>query len=285
MEDLVNRRIRENIPLSTTLMGRDEAVKSGATAIFEERYGETVRVVSVEGVSRELCGGTHAERTGDIGLFKIVSEGAVGANLRRIEALTGEGALVHVQRQEREIRALAARLKTGPDQLDERVERLLRDVKEKDREIESLQAKLRSGSTTDVAGVRVLAWTGRPDQGRSPRAWPCWPGRGGVRGRPTWPGKWTPTPPRSFGNTPTRSRSGSPRAWPCIWPGGAMGFWGKAMLICVVSPDLTGPIAFRPAGSSLNSPPMLGGKGGGRPDMAQGGGSMPEKLAEALDVH
>ncbi len=255
VEDLVNRRVRENIPLSTTLMGRDEAVKSGATAIFEERYGETVRVVSVEGVSRELCGGTHAERTGDIGLFKIVSEGAVGANLRRIEALTGEGALVHVQRQEREIRALATRLKTGPDQLDERVERLLRDLKERDREIESLQAKLRSGSTTDlldgardVAGVRVLA---REVDADSPKVL------------------------REYADQiKERLTSGV-----AVLAGQSE---GKAMLICVVSPDLTDRVQAGRIIAQLS--PMLGGKGGGRPDMAQGGGSMPEKLAEALDA-
>jgi len=230
-------------------------MKSGATAIFEERYGETVRVVSVEGVSRELCGGTHAERTGDIGLFKIVSEGAVGANLRRIEALTGEGALAYVQAQEREIRALAARLKTGPDQLGDRVERLLKDLKEKDREIESLGAKLRAGSTTDildgamdVEGVRVLA---REVEADSPKVL------------------------REYADqVKERLPSGA-----AVLAGRSE---GKAMLVCVVSPDLTDRIKAGKIISRLS--PMVGGKGGGRPDMAQGGGSRPEQLKEALEA-
>ena len=244
VETFVNRRIRENIPLSTKEMGREEAMKSGATAIFEERYGETVRVVSVEGVSRELCGGTHAERTGDIGLFKIVSEGAVGANLRRIEALTGEGALNHIQAQEREIRALAVRLKTGPDQLEDRVERLLKDLKEKDREIESLGAKLRAGSTTDimdgaldVEGVRVLA---REGGGRLPQ------GAAGVR-RP--------------GQGAARLGRG-----PC-WRAATR---KRPMLICVVSPDLTDRIKAGQIIARLS--PMVGGKGGGKAGHGPGRG-------------
>ncbi len=254
VEDFVNRRVRENRPLSTQEMGRDEAVQSGATAIFEERYGETVRVVSVEGVSRELCGGTHTERTGDIGLFKVVSEGAVGANLRRIEALSGEGALAHVQHQERALKAASALLKTAPDQLEERAERLLRDLKERDREIASLKGKLRAGSTTDllegaheVSGVRVVA---REVEADSPKVL------------------------REFADRiKERLASG-------VAVLGGRGD-GKAMLICVVSPDLTDRVK---AGEIIRRlSPMVGGKGGGRPDMAQGGGGELDKLPAALD--
>jgi alanyl-tRNA synthetase len=255
VEEFVNRRVRENRPLTTREMARDEAVQSGATAIFEERYGETVRVVSVEGVSRELCGGTHTERTGDIGLFKIVSEGAVGANLRRIEALTGEGAVNHIQVQEQEIRALAARLKTGPDQLQDRLERLLKELKEREREVESLKAKLRSGSATDllegvreVGGVRLLS---REVEADSPKVL------------------------REYADqVKERLPSG-------VAVLGGRGD-GKAMLICVVSPDLTGRLK---AGEIIKRlSPLVGGKGGGRPDMAQGGGNEPDKLLEALDT-
>ena len=253
VEEYVNRRVRENRPLSTQEMGRDEAVQSGATAIFEERYGETVRVVSVEGVSRELCGGTHSERTGDIGLFKIVSEAAVGANLRRIEALTGEGAVQYVQGQEREIKALAARLKTGPDQLGERLERLLKELKDREREVESLKAKLRAGSTTDlldgareVAGVRLLA---REVEADSPKAL------------------------REYAD---QVKEKLPSGVAVLAGRGD----GKAMLVCVVSPDLTDRIK---AGEIIKRlSPLVGGKGGGRPDMAQGGGSEPDKLPDAL---
>ncbi len=105
VEHRVNRSIRGNLPLTTSVLPREEAMKTGAMAIFEERYGENVRLVSVgDGVSLELCGGTHTHRTGDVGLFKIVSESAVGANVRRIEALTGKAALEYVQNQELEFR-------------------------------------------------------------------------------------------------------------------------------------------------------------------------------------
>ncbi len=255
VEDFVNRRIRDNLPLSTREMDRDQAMKSGATAIFEERYGEMVRVVSVEGVSRELCGGTHTERTGDIGLFKVVSEGAVGANMRRIEALTGEAALEHVRNQERELKGLASLLKTAPDQLEERVERLLKDQKEREREIESLKARLRAGSTTDlldgaleVAGIRVLA---REVDADSPKAL------------------------REYADQVKEKLSSGV----AVLAGRGD---GKAMLICVVSPDLTARIK---AGEIIKRlSPMVGGKGGGRPDMAQGGGSRPEDLTDALET-
>ncbi len=253
VEDFVNRLIRDNLALSTREMDRDQAMKSGATAIFEERYGETVRVVSVEGVSRELCGGTHTERTGDIGLFKVVSEGAVGANMRRIEALTGEAALEHVHSQERELKGLASLLKASPDQLEERVERLLREQKEREREVESLKARLRAGSATDlldgateVAGIRVLA---REVDADSPKAL------------------------REYADQVKEKLSSGV----AVLAGRGD---GKAMLICVVSPDLTARIK---AGEIIKRlSPLVGGKGGGRPDMAQGGGSRPEDLSDTL---
>lgn len=255
VEDFVNRHIWENPPLSTQEMNREAAMKSGATAIFEERYGDTVRVVSIEGVSQELCGGTHIERTGEIGLFKVVSEGAVGANLRRIEALTGEAALEYVHSRERELKALAALLKTSPDRLEERVERLLADQKEKEREIESLKARFRAGSAVDlldgareVEGIRVLA---REVEADSPKAL------------------------REYAD---QVKDKMPSGVAVLAARGD----GKAMLICVVSPDLTGRIK---AGEIIKRLSILvGGKGGGRPDMAQGGGSRPEDLPNALDT-
>jgi len=255
VEASVNRHIRENRPLSTREMAREEAVKSGAVAIFEERYGERVRVVSVEGVSRELCGGTHTERTGDIGLFKIVGEGAVGANLRRIEALTGEAALAFVQDQERELKTASAALKTSPENLEERVERLLKDLKDREREIESLRSRLRAGSASglldgvqDVGGIRVLA---REVEADSPKVLRDYADQ--VRER------------LSSGLAVLGARAE-----------------GKAMLICTVSPDITDRVQ---AGRIIGRlSPMVGGKGGGRPDMAQGGGSRPEDLEKALQA-
>ncbi len=254
VEALVNSYIRRNRPVSTEEMPLEQAVKSGATAIFEERYGETVRVVEVQGgVSRELCGGTHAGRTGDIGLFKIVSEAAVGANLRRIEALAGEPALAYVQERERQIKALASTLKVGPDQVEERVERLLKEQRDMEREMESLRDRIRSSHTTDlmagageVSGVKVLA---REVEADSPKAL------------------------RAMGDqVKERMKSG------VAVLGARNG--DKAMLLCIVSPDLTDRIQ---AGRLIGKlSPLVGGKGGGRPDMAQGGGNRPEGLDRAL---
>ncbi|MFP3927847.1 MAG: DHHA1 domain-containing protein, partial [Desulfobacteraceae bacterium] len=254
VEDLVNRYIRENQAVSTREMPLEQAVKSGATAIFEERYGDTVRVVEVEGgVSRELCGGTHTRRTGDIGLFKIVSEAAVGANLRRIEALGGEPALAYVQERERELRAAASALKVGVDQVEERVERLLKYQRDLEREIESLRDRIRSSHTTnlmagasEVGGVKVLA---REVEADSPKALRAMGDR--VKER------------MESGVAVLGARNGD-----------------KAMLLCIVSPDLTDRIQ---AGRLIGRlSPLVGGKGGGRPDMAQGGGSEPQGLDQAL---
>ncbi len=137
VEALVNMHIRDNHPVSTEVMTREDASKTGAMAIFEERYGANVRVVSVgQGVSMELCGGTHTHSTGDIGFFKIVSEGAVAANVRRIEAVTGKAAVLYSQAKDNEIKEAAALLKTTPDQLIEKINQVLRDCKQKEAEIE-----------------------------------------------------------------------------------------------------------------------------------------------------
>ena len=164
IESLVNTHIRENYTVSTKEMNREDAAKTGAMAIFEERYGEKVRVVSVgDGVSMELCGGTHSERTGDIGFLKIVSESAVAANVRRIEALTGKAAVEHVQKIDDEIKKSAGALKTLPEKVNEKINQLLTDLKQKDTEIETLKSKLLSKESgdllsgiKDINGVRVL---------------------------------------------------------------------------------------------------------------------------------
>ncbi|MBN1106692.1 MAG: alanine--tRNA ligase [Deltaproteobacteria bacterium] len=256
VENLVNRLVRENLPLTTREMGREEALKTGAMAIFEERYGEEVRIVSVgDGVSKELCGGTHTARTGDIGLFKILSEGAVGANVRRIEAVTGRAALEHVQRMDEELRRAAALLKTGPEQLTERLERLLRDQKQRERELDSLKAKVLSARSGDllagvkqVNGISVLV---QEVQAGSPKEL------------------------RDFADRIKEKLTSG------IIVLGARAD-GKAMLLCVVSKDL---MARHKAGDLMRRlSEIVGGKGGGRPDMAQGGGPDPEKLKTALEA-
>jgi alanyl-tRNA synthetase len=255
VEALVNRYIRENLSLSTKEMSRDEAMKTGARAIFEERYCESVRLVQVgDGISMELCGGTHTARTGDIGLFKIMSESAVGANLRRVEALAGEAAVEYVQGRDDELHTVALLMKSAPDQVSEKVERLLKEQKEKEREIESLKAKLLSTKSGDwlsgekeIRGIKVLVKELEVD---SPKAL------------------------REFADRiKERLRSG------IIVLGARKA--DKAMLICMVSKDLIGRFKAGQIISQLSE--IVGGKGGGRADMAQGGGSRPYKLGLALE--
>jgi alanyl-tRNA synthetase len=255
IERLVNRHIRANLPVTTREMARDEAMKTGAMAIFEERYGDKVRLVHMgEDVSMELCGGTHIARTGDIGLLRIVGEGAVAANVRRIEALTGEAALIHDQEEERALREVAALLKIGPDQVAERVTRLLKEQKDKEREIEGLKNRLLSEKSQDILadvleadGVKVVAREMEADS------------------------------PKELRDAADRIRD---RLQSGIVVLGTRKE-GKAMLVCVVTKDLThrfkaGEIIARLSG-------MVGGKGGGRADMAQGGGDRPDQLKPALD--
>jgi alanyl-tRNA synthetase len=256
VEILVNRHIRDNWPLSIKEMSRQEAMKTGAIAIFEERYGEKVRLVRVgDGVSMELCGGTHTDRTGDIGLFKIVSESAVGANVRRIEALTGSSALEYAQNQQDELGEVVLLLKTTPDQVRDRVERFITEQKQKEREIESLKARLLSKQSMDIlAGVKEI--NGTPVLIREVKA-------------------DSPKEMREYADQiKEKLRSG-------IVVLGAEKE-GKAMLICVVTEDLTD--RFKAGEIISRISPIVGGKGGGRVDMAQGGGNRPEELEVGLEA-
>ncbi len=255
IEDVVNRHIRGNLPLTTEVMSREDAMTTGAMAIFEERYGETVRLVRLgDGVSMELCGGTHTASSGDIGLFRILSESAIGANLRRIEALTGKAALEHDQRQDENLKQIASLLKASPDQLLDRVERLLKENKEKDREIESLKAKILTSKSTDlISGVREIK---------------------GIKVLTQEVEAGSPKEMRDFTDQlKDKLVSG-------IIVLGAKG-QGKAMLICLVTKDLMDRFKAGQIISRLSV--IVGGKGGGRPDMAQGGGSRPDKLGLALE--
>jgi alanyl-tRNA synthetase len=256
IERLVNRHIRENLPLITQVMSKDEAMKTGAMAIFEEKYGDMVRLVTIgDGVSRELCGGTHAERTGDIGLFRIVSEGAVAANMRRIEALTGDAAFEYTLQRDRELRTAASLLKASPDQVGDKIERLLKTLKDHDKEIETLTARLRIQKSDDLlAGIKEI---------------------NGIRAIAREVEAGSPKELRDWGDR-IKDKLGSG-----VVLIGARAE-GKAMLTCLVTNDLTkqfhaGEIIRQVSG-------IVGGKGGGRPNMAQGGGDQPEKLGEALDA-
>lgn len=254
VEDLVNGYIRDNLVIQTDEMTKEAAMDTGAMAIFEERYGNTVRVVQMgEGMSMELCGGTHTDRTGNIGLFRIISEGAVAANIRRIEALTGEAALKYDQEQEKELKQAAAFLKISPDKVAERVVQLVSAQKEHEKEIETLKAKLFTKKSQDILsdvrqvnGVQVLAQQIETDSQKALRD--------------------------AADKIKDRLQSG-------IVLLGAENA-GKAMLICMVTKDLVDRFKAGEIISKLSG--IVGGKGGGRPDMAQGGGTRPEKLPEAL---
>jgi alanyl-tRNA synthetase len=230
-------------------------MKTGAMAIFEERYGDHVRLVKVgDGVSMELCGGTHTHRTGDVGLFKIMSESAVGANVRRIEALTGKAALDYVQNQELEIKEASALLKTSPDQLRERIDKLLKEQRQQERELEALKSRLLSAQSEDllagvkeIKGARVLVREVQADS------------------------------PKDLREVADRVKEKLDSG--IIVLGARKD--DKAMLLCVVTKDLLNQFKAGEIISRLSE--MLGGKGGGRPDMAQGGGSRPELLGQALE--
>ncbi|MEW6335360.1 MAG: DHHA1 domain-containing protein [Thermodesulfobacteriota bacterium] len=246
--------IRANCPVETEVLPLAEAMKTGATAVFDERYGETARVVGMGDMSRELCGGTHVGRTGDIGFLKIVHESSIAAGVRRIEAVTGSGAVAYVRRLEEELRAAAGLLRTGLLETADRTERLLRTERELEKEIETLKGKLAARDSGDllarvrrINGVDVLATVVEAADVKTLR---------------------------DFGDKlRDRLRSG------VILLGSRGG--GKAMLLCLVTKDLTERYH---AGKIIQAvAPLVGGSGGGRPDMAQAGGPKPECLEQALD--
>jgi alanyl-tRNA synthetase len=260
-EGEVNARIRENAEVVTRLMTPDHAVAAGAMALFGEKYGEEVRVVGMghdpaaaekHGVySLELCGGTHVRRTGDIGLFRIVSEGAVSAGVRRVEAVTGEAALKLVEESERQLQAAAAALKVRPAELAERVATLLEERRKLEREVSDLRKKLATGGgaaeVEEVAGLRVAL--------------------------------------RDLGEVPARDLKGLAEA---ILKGGTADIVAlvstaeaKASIVVAVAEAAQGradAVALVRAAAAA-----VGGKGGGgRPDMAQAGGPDAAKAADAL---
>ena len=256
IEQLVNRHIRDNIAVQTLVMSKEEAMQTGAMAIFEERYGDMVRLVQIgDGVSMELCGGTHTKQTGDIGLFRILHESAVAANVRRIEALTGEAALQYTLERDNGLRKSASLLRTGPDKVEKGIERLLKELKEREREIESLKAKLLTNKSEDfLAGIREI---------------------NGVK-----------VIAREFETgSPKELRESGDRIKDKLGSGIVLlgaGIEGKAMLTCLVTKDLRENFHAGEIIKELSS--VVGGKGGGRPDMAQGGGNQPEKLGEAFEA-
>jgi alanyl-tRNA synthetase len=253
IEGLVNEQVQANIVVSPAEMDLQEALRSGAMALFGEKYGDRVRVIRIGDFSTELCGGTHLDATGQIGLFKVTDEGAVASGVRRIEAVTGEHALAHVGREEAALRESAGLLKIPPLELPRRLAALLEDQKRLEKQLAQLETKLARTQAQDlvaaakqVAGVPVLA--ARLD-GLDPD---------GLRA--------------VVDTLRDRLPSG------IILLGSAVD--GKVSLVAAVSKDLTKRF---PAGRLVQEiAKMVGGGGGGRPDLAQAGGKDASKLDEAL---
>jgi alanyl-tRNA synthetase len=165
IEDLVNQQVRLNSSVNTQLLGYDEAVQGGATALFGEKYGDEVRVLSMgDGFSMELCGGTHVERTGDIGLFRIVSEGGIAAGIRRIEAVTGSAALELIREDQQDLITVGQTLKVSRRELVNKVQQLVAENKDLSRQLEQMGQQLAASKGTDlineavqINGISVLA--------------------------------------------------------------------------------------------------------------------------------
>jgi alanyl-tRNA synthetase len=253
VEGLVNEQVQANVVVSPAEMDLQEALRSGAMALFGEKYGDRVRVIRIGDFSTELCGGTHLDATGQIGLFKVTDEGAVASGVRRIEAVTGEPALAHVGREEAALRESAGLLKIPPLELPRRLAALLEDQKRLEKQLAQLEGKLARSQAQDlaaaakqVAGVAVLAarLDGLDADGL-----------------------------RSVVDT-LRDRVPSG----IIVLGGSVD--GKVNLVAAVSKDLSKRF---PAGRLVQEiARMVGGGGGGRPDLAQAGGKDASKLDEAL---
>jgi alanyl-tRNA synthetase len=256
IEDLVNEKVLTDAPVETQVMSMDEAKKSGAMAIFEEKYGDTVRVLTMTKDSVELCGGTHARALGEIGLFKIVSEGGVAAGVRRIEAATGMNALAYVREIEGTLKSAAGVLKASSTEIPEKLERVLEHERALQKEVAELKRKLamgggggidaQLGSARDIPGGKVLA----------------------VRAEVT--------DAATLRELAEKLRDKLGDAVVLVGAAGA----DKAMLVLTVSKSLTDRYK---AGELIKGVAQLvGGSGGGRPDMAQAGGTDVAKLDEAI---
>jgi alanyl-tRNA synthetase len=254
IERLVNDEIRHNHAVEAQLMKYDAAIKHGAMALFGEKYGDEVRVIGMGEFSTELCGGTHVKRTGDIGFFKIVAQSAVAAGIRRIEAVTGPGALDFVQQQTTALEGVAEMLKAHPMEIGARLNQIMDNVRGLEKELARLKSKLASSQGDDLAeravqvgSVRVLA--------------------AALDGADA----------KSLRETVDKLKDKLGSAAIVLAANDA----GKVALVAGVTPDLTGKVK---AGELVNFvAQQVGGKGGGRPDMAQAGGTDAANLPKALE--
>ncbi len=256
VEEIVNNEVLANAATDTRLMAIADAQKSGAMMLFGEKYGDEVRVVGI-GSSTELCGGTHVARTGDIGLFKIVAEGGVAAGVRRVEAITGNNALRYVQEQERRVQGVSALLKTQPDELAERVTSVLDNVRSLEKELARLKAKLASGQGDDLAGQAI-----------------------DVKGTKVLAAIMEGADVSALRDTLDKLKDKLQSAVIVLASVADEGTQKRVSLIAGVTSGLTSKVK---AGELVNMVAVqVGGKGGGRPDMAQAGGTDATKLPAAL---
>lgn len=253
VEQIVNAQILANQQTLAQVMAYDDAVKGGAMALFGEKYGDTVRVLDI-GFSRELCGGTHVDRTGDIGLFKIVSEGGVAAGVRRVEAVTGDNALAWVQHLNATALRAAAALKTQPAELPDRIAALQDQVKSLEKELEQARAKLASSAGNALVEQAVS-----------------------VKGSKLLAAQVQVADPKDLRAMVDQLKDKLKSAIVLL---AAVGPDSKISLVAGVTSDLSGKVK---AGDLLGHvASQVGGKGGGRPDMAMGGGTQPSALPSAL---
>jgi alanyl-tRNA synthetase len=253
IEALVNAAIRNNAPAETRVMALDAAVAAGAMSLFGEKYESDVRVLSIGDFSMELCGGTHVERAGDIGLFKILSESGVAAGIRRIEAVTGQTAYEWIVHTEQVLRDVAAMLRGSRDDVDEKVRELVERARKLEKEVHQLKSKLASGQggdltshAKDVDGIKVLAAQIDGADAQSLR--------GAV--------------------DQLKSKLGSSVIVLATVQE------GKVILVVGVSADLLKRLKAGDIAGAVAA--KVGGRGGGRADFAQAGGTQPENLEGAL---
>ena len=253
IERIVNQQIRHNAAVTADVMSKEDAINAGAMALFGEKYGDEVRVLKIGDFSTELCGGVHAKRAGDIGLFKIISETGVASGVRRIEAITGEAAIQWLEGREKAITVIASVVKSTPEAAAEKVQQLMDKSKALEKELERLQSKLASsaggelaGQAVEIGGIKVLAV------------------------------KLDGVEPKAMTDVLDQLKNKLVSAAIVL----ATVKDGKVTLIAGVTKDQTARVK---AGDLVNAvATQVGGKGGGRPDMARAGGTEPEKLEQAL---
>ena len=252
VEAIVNAEILANAATQARVMGIEDAQKTGAMMLFGEKYGDEVRVLDI-GTSRELCGGTHVKRTGDIGLFKILSESGVAAGVRRVEVVTGEVALAHVQQQEDQLHQVADAVKAQPQEAATRIAQILDNVRSLEKELAAIKSKLASAQGDDLVSQAVE-----------------------INGVKVLTAKLDGADAGTLRETLDKLKDKLKSAAIVL----ASVNDGKVSLIAGVTTDTTSKIK---AGELVNFvAQQVGGKGGGRPDMAQAGGTQPEHLATAL---